>query len=546
MTWPGRNILHDAIPADGNSEYWRTLFYYNIYRFCIAIFLITASLSPLQVGSLGSNTPSLFGILSITYAALALISGVFIYQSWPRYIIICRILIATDVLFFTLFIYTSGGLGSGLELLLVITVAASGILMGGRYAMATAAIATIFLFGEHIFVILNQERKPGGFTAMGFMGLGLFVTAFFIHFLSARLRLSEVELVRHQLNIHNLSQLNQYIINKLHSGVLVVDQNRSVWLDNQRARTLVNTQNQKPRQQLSEYSPALTDATNSWIKDRTKSEQKVVLNKDTTLLVHFQPIESLDPKQAFIMLIDDLSKIEKERQNDKLIAMGHLSASIAHEIRNPLGAISHAGQLLAESDQLHDEDRRLAEIINTQSTRVNRIIQTTLELGRPSNAQIQEINLFEWLTRLLREFVQENSIADDTVELSGINTMTASFDPDQMHQVVVNLLQNALQHADPDKKPLISLELNLENRNTLPQLCIYDSGPGVPESIRERIFEPFFTTSPRGSGLGLYVARQICTGNEGALDYRTDDDNVSHFSVIFSPGKAETEQRYAQ
>ena len=403
MTWPGRNILHDAIPEDGSSEYWRTLFYYNIYRFCIAIFLITASLSPLQVGSLGSNAPHLFAILAVAYAALSLISGVFIYQSWPRYIVICRIIIATDVLFVTLFIYTSSGLGSGLELLLVITVAASGILMGGRNAMATAAFATIFLFGEHFFVILNHERKPGGFTAMGFMGLGLFVTAFFIHYLSTRLRISEVELVRHRINIHNLNQLNHYIINQLPSGILVVDQKRTIWLDNQRARSLLNTSVNAPQQHLSGYSPALMDAADRWIEDRTKSEQKLILNKDTTLLIHFQPIESLDPNRAFIVLIDDLSKIEKERQNDKLIAMGHLSASIAHEIRNPLGAISHAGQLLSESSHLHDEDERLAEIICTQSSRVNQIIQTTLELGRPSNARPQEVIIYDWLTQLLQE-----------------------------------------------------------------------------------------------------------------------------------------------
>lgn len=529
----GNNILNDVIPTDGSTEYWRTLFYYNIYRFCIAIFLITASLSPLQVGSLGSNSSSLFGIFSLAYAPFVLISGFFIYKSLLRYISICRIVIASDLVFFTLLTYTSGGLGSGLELLLVITVAASGILMGGRSAMATAALATIFLFGEHFFMILNHERKPGGFTAMGFMGMGLFVTAFFIHYLSTRLRVSETELARHQINIQNLNQLNQYIINRLPSGILVIDWDGHIWLDNQRARNLLRVVDSHTRPRLSVYSPALTNAVKAWMADRTQSEQKISLDRETTLQAHFRPIDSLESGQAFIILIDDLSKIEKERQHEKLIAMGHLSSSIAHEIRNPLGAISHAGQLLAESEHLHDEDGRLAEIINAQSRRVNRIIQTTLELGRPSNAHKIELNLIEWLSEIIDEFREEHGVSGDSIELTGDEKINASFDPEQMRQVVNNLLQNGLQHANPDKPPLVNLKIGVDEASC-PQLQVHDSGSGVPEPIRERIFEPFFTTCNKGSGLGLYIARQICTGNSGSLDYM-NSEGTCYFAVSFSP-----------
>ena len=264
----GRTILNDVIPADANTEYWRTLFYYNIYRFCIAIFLITARISPLQVGSLGSNHSSLFGIVSLAYAPLVLVSGAFIFRSWPSYFTICRVIISMDIVVITLLIYSSGGLGSGLELLLVTAVAAAGILMGGRSAMTTAAFATIFLFGEHFFVILNQERKPGGFTAMGFMGLGLFVTAFFIHYLSSRLRVSEFELERHQVNVQNLNQLNKYIINRLPSGILVIDTIGHIWLDNERARNILGVTASTSREHLSDYSPTLMNAAKTWLEDR--------------------------------------------------------------------------------------------------------------------------------------------------------------------------------------------------------------------------------------------------------------------------------------
>ena len=228
-----------------------------------------------------------------------------------------------------------------------------------------------------------------------------------------------------------------------------------------------------------------------------------------------------------------MSKLEKERQHEKLIAMGHLSSSIAHEIRNPLGAISHAGQLLAESEHLQDEDGRLAEIINTQSRRVNRIIQTTLELGRPSNAQRIDLNLHEWLSDLIDEIRQEHGVSGDSIELNGDQNMNASFDPEQMRQVVYNLLQNGLQHANPGKQPLVSLIIGVDEAGN-PQLQVHDSGPGIPEPIRERIFEPFFTTSNKGSGLGLYVARQICTSNGGSLVY-LNDEGTCYFAVSLSP-----------
>lgn len=531
-----KKILNDIIPDEGDSDYWRALFYYNFYRFCIAIFLITAGLAPINVGSLGSSEPLLFTITAILYAALALISGVFIHQGWPRYITTCQLIIASDLLFYTLLIYTSGGFGSGLEILLVISVAASGILMGGRGAFGAASVATLLLLSTHLAVIALGLRNPGGFTSLGFLGLGLFVTAFFIHYLSARLRVSEEQLIRHQLNIHNLNQLNQYIINKLHSGILVIDNNQYVWLDNQRARTLFNVQKRPfQRQRLAAYSPALIHATQEWIRDPNKLEQKVVLDKDTTLLVRFQPIGKLNPDKAFIMLIDDMSQVEKEKQNEKLIAMGHLTASIAHEIRNPLGAISHAGQLMAESSDLKKDDTRLVEIINMQSNRVNRIIQTTLELGRPATANRQRIIIFDWLSRLVEEFVRRHKIYAKEVEMDGDHSLVACFDPDQMQQVVTNILENGVRHADRHKEPLVTIRLTKSSRDNCPQIRIYDSGPGISDELRYKIFEPFFTTSSNGSGLGLYVARHICIGNDGNLEYQSDSSGTGYFCITLLP-----------
>jgi two-component system sensor histidine kinase PilS (NtrC family) len=539
----GSRILNDAIPRDGNIEFWRSLFYYNVYRFSLAIFLVTAGLSPVSVGSLSSNSPTLFSAVSLIFAFLAVVYGVMIHNSWPRYIVICRITIVSDVILIIILIYASGGLGSGLELLLVVTVAASGILMGGRNALATAAFATLLLLGEHTYIILNDERRFGGFTAMGFMGLGLFITAIFIYNLSIRLRASEAELERQQLNLKNLNQLNRYIIDQLHFGVIVVDTGLLVRLINRQALDFV----EKPAdfdlpRHLSLVSPELVHASVSWSDNHGTSEYRIPIGSDTTLLAHFQYVDDEASRQGFIIILYDESKVEKERQNDKLIAMGHLTASIAHEIRNPLGAISHAAQLLGESSTIDAEDVRLVEIIGKQSGRVNKIIETTLELGKPASVQPQVIDLHTWLESVMTDFSQQYRAEENAVALTGENGIQACVDPDQLRQVIVNLLQNGMNHSDTDFKPYVTAAVTYDHRSGLPAIEIHDSGKGVADNLTERIFEPFFTTSSSGNGLGLYVARQICIANHGELDYIHNGDNDHYFRItLAASGKSKNQ-----
>jgi len=209
--------------------------------------------------------------------------------------------------------------------------------------------------------------------------------------------------------------------------------------------------------------------------------------------------------------------------------MGRLSASIAHEIRNPLGAISHAGQLLAESSSITDDDVRLVEIIEKQSIRINQTITTILELGQRNDQNFQKISVHSWLERIIKTFNKVHSLPEDSIMLKGGENMTACGDPDQLQHVIQNLLLNSLHYSDTSSTPFITINL-AENVSTKKNtISVRDNGPGINKDIQDKIFEPFFTTSSTGNGLGLYIARKICLSNDGYLEYIHSNDGNGFF-----------------
>jgi len=531
-----RRVLNHSLPDSAGSDYWRSLFYFNLYRFSIAIFLLTAGLSELSVGSLGSRHADLFTVTSIAYAFLALVFAFMIHNGWLGYIVQSWVQIYFDLVVIVILIHASGGLGSGLEVMLIISIAAAGILLGGQHALAAAALATLFLLTEHAYVILSHQRRLGGFTAQGFMGMGLFITAFFMHYLSQRLRRSEVRVEAQQVDISELSRLNEYVIEQLDSGVLVIDADDRIRVTNARCRELLGSSGSPATgETLADCSAALTQALATWRGNMASNRHELRLPSGTSVLVRFSHLGAT-PGSGTIILMDDLSNIERERQNDKLIAMGRLSASIAHEIRNPLGAISHAGQLLGESPGLGDDDGRLVEIIAKQSRRINRTIETILDLGRPAATILAPVRLRDWLTDCAQEFIHDQGLPQDAIAVSGPGDCVACLDRTQMQLVLNNLCSNALIHGDPAGRPLIRLEVDREADTLQPLIRVFDSGPGIDENLRDRIFEPFFTTSSTGNGLGLYIARRICLDNRGDLDYIAAAATSPHFRIRLASG----------
>jgi two-component system sensor histidine kinase PilS (NtrC family) len=527
----GSQILNDRVPHEGSKDYWRSLYYFNLYRLLLAVFLVTASLADFNVGSLGSSHPDLFTVASFTYALLSILFMLSIHNGWPTYTTQCKLQILVDLIIIIILYHSSSGRGAGLEILFYVSVSASGILLGGRGALAAAAAASILLITEHSYVILTNQRPFGGFTTLGFIGGGLFITAFMIYSLTRLLKRSEVEVAQKNIDLEKLSHINDLIVEQLQSGVIVVDSSLKPILINQSGRKLLELEDSSSLPDLLE--DMLPDiALKIYTADTNEAwkTSKIFIEPGKTLLIQYKPLGEVF-QSGYIILVDDYSELEKEQRNEKFIAMGRLSASIAHEIRNPLGAISHAGQLLAESPSIMEHDSRLIEIIDQQSKRINQIIKTILDLGQSNEQKQTEFNLYEWLKETIELFNTDKKLAPGSISICGDRTIKACGDPEQLQHVVLNLLSNGVKYADSSSTPLVTLSINASKENELVTVSVTDSGPGIAPENQNRVFEPFFTTSSTGNGLGLYIARQICLGNHGALDYVPNKDG-RHFFVI--------------
>lgn len=530
----GSRILSDSTPKEGTTEYWRSLFYLNIYRMLLSVFLVTASLTNFSVGSLGSRYPEQFTYTSISYALLSLLFAVLIHIDWPGYIIQCRLQILADLIITILLYHASSGIGAGLEILLFISVSASGILLGGRAALITASTATILLILVHLYEILISQRSPGGFTALGFIGSGLFITAFIIYYLTLLLRKTEIEVAEKNVNLQKMGHINQLIVEQLESGIIVVDQSSQVVLFNNSARELLGAPGKLdiplPLDSLLNKI-SLNGATFSKISH--EKESKIELPSGKTILTRFKPLGD-KAENGYLILFDDYSQIEKEKRNEKFIAMGRLSASIAHEIRNPLGAISHAGQLLAESPSIYKEDTRLVEIIENQSRRINQIIKTILELGQQNEQNFQKIPVHDWLDKIINDFIHDNRLTENSILLSGDRVTSACGDPAQLQQVILNLLTNSLLYADASKSPMIMIDISENISGKDCSIRLSDNGPGIDRAIQDKVFEPFFTTSSTGNGLGLFIARKICLSNDAYLEYIHKESGNGYFLLTLA------------
>ncbi len=233
------------------------------------------------------------------------------------------------------------------------------------------------------------------------------------------------------------------------------------------------------------------------------------------------------------MFLDDVSTLRQHAQKLKLASLGRLTASIAHEVRNPLGAISHAAQLLHESIDVKDEEKRLVSIITEQSTRVNSIIESVLSISRRERSVVSPVNLFNWL----EEFVQEISgrmflnAGDITVECNNKDVI-ANIDSGQLFQIMWNIFENGLRYSTHSPYLILRCDINHDSSRTY--IDIIDNGNGISDELAENLFEPFFTTEKTGTGLGLFIARELCEANQASLILHKNDHNGCVFRINFS------------
>ncbi|WP_444938318.1 sensor histidine kinase [Microbulbifer sp. JMSA002] len=502
-----------------------------IYRLSIALVLLGIFYSDIGAGALGDTAPLLFLYTSVVYSLLNFGWLIFLrqqaYQVGTGQI---GIILACDILVFLLLIESSGGLNSGLGYLLLINCSIGSILLDRRMSAFFAALASLGVIGLELYNLMSGKGTSQDIVAAGSLGLLLFATVSALQYLSVRIRSANIRADQQSRQAAHLQRLAQQIIERMGTGVLVMGPTGQPELINQAARRLLGEQLHAE----SLAGSSLLQSIRQW-RD-TKGPDTSLLQGDNGRELHlnFAKLEH-ESGNSTLVFVEDNRKLAVAAQKLKLASLGHLTASIAHEIRNPLSAISHAAQLLSESSQLAEEDHYLTEIICRQSQRVNQIVENVMQLSRRQAGDPQEHDISSWLQQLIQDY-NAGSIGAGQVELDlPENPLKARFDSAQMAQVVTNLTDNALHHsqvASGKRHASISVYYNSERGCT--QLDVKDQGPGVPQAHQDKIFEPFFTTGSRGSGLGLYIARELCETNQANLYHCRSKDDMSCFRVEFA------------
>ena len=524
------------------TENWRLLRWFNIYRLILALAATALALSGAVIAPFGVAAPGLFQAAGLLYLAIAVGAVILIQFRWLTFESLTTLLAFADVVLITLLMHASQGVDSGIGLLLLVAIAGASLMLGTRLTILFAALATIAIGLEVNWAFLTQGEwvasrwRTEGYTQMGVLGIGLFATAAFSHFLARRLRATEELAQQRGVDLANLAQLNEVVIQRMQSGVLACDQSGRVRMMNKMARTFLGVKdNPGGNTTLADLSPELASQFGRWQGRITGSGRRMIDSAGYTLLARFLPIGERREDTGVLVFLEDTSVLKQQAAQLKISALARLTASIAHEIRNPLGAIAHAAQLLDETAGQNEDEARLLRIIQDQSRRMNVIIENVTQLSRRDKINPVKVQLGFWINDFVRQFALDGKNPPEIFQTVGVTDMAVCVDPDQLQQVVGNLCTNALRHCPPFAgEALIALKTG-HDKDQRPFLEVIDRGSGVPPEIVDRMFEPFFTTTAKGTGLGLYIARELCEGNGGRLDYFPGDQGVgARFRITFA------------
>ncbi len=525
-----------------DPNFWRPLRIFFLYRLLLSalLFLLYYFLDPPSF--LGSSSPKLFAVISPLYFLLVLLSALFFKSTLLDREQQAYAMLFVDIIAITLLMHASGGLASGMGMLLVVTIAGGATMMGGRAALLFASLAALAVIAEQVVFQLTYVTAET-YTHSGLLGATFMAVALLTHVLSKRARASEALASRRAVELASMAQLNDYIIQVMHTGVIALDQQGHIRVMNEVARKLLEMPDVQMGASLHADAPELMQLLERWQRNpkRDLPTLKSVPGSPEVKPIFYYLGE--EGASTILIFLEDRTQLNQQAQQMKLASLGRLTASIAHEIRNPLGAISHAGQLFAESPNLDPADRRLTEIIQTNSDRVNQVIENVMQLSRGDGAKPEEIDLHDWLLQFLSDYIDSNYIENKALD-TGLFALQIEpqpclilCDPGQLRQIFTNLCDNSLRYANLESKPAIQIIGGRPQDAEQPFVDVIDNGPGIQADRVRQIFEPFFTTGSQGAGLGLYIAKELSEVNGARLEYLPVPTGGSCFRLHFSQFK---------
>ncbi len=521
---------------------------YNVYRIVMPLVLLITFASSADNTLLGATNSTLFVQVTTGYA---IFGAVITFLSAGGGIILNnqRILTSTfiaDILAITLLMYASSGVASGLGLLLIVATASGSIMIRGRISIFLAAVATLAVFYCEIYLRLEQVIPNSQFVQTGILGIIMFATSSYIQVLTDRIYRAAQLADLQASSIVDLEKLNNEIIQRMRTGIVVVNADSRIVSMNSSAEATLgpllgsnndSKDNTADTRTLASLPEIIRDQLALWKLNPKRQPQPVTIprsNKQVQL--NFAFLNPEHDSDVLIFMEDNLQIVQRVRQM-KLASLGRLTASIAHEVRNPLGAISHASQLLRESETIGKDDKRMLEIILNHCNRVNMIIEDVLGASRQNDSSPTRINLKQWLENFIDSYEATHEQCDQislTIEPAEteINIITGQFE-----QILNNLFDNGLRYS---QKQTGKATLTLKGGQTekagdiQPYLHVIDDGAGIDEEGEAQLFEPFHTTEDGGTGLGLYISKELCEANQSQLVYGRTAAGKSCFSIYFS------------
>ena len=512
------------------SQAWQALRVYFFYRFALALFLVWAIYSGKGPSMIASHNLSVFTYTIILYTVLLGLSSIALHKAKYRYRFHAYFHLTLDLVCMPILIHSSGGIGSGLEALLLMSVAASGLLIGGLNSVGFAALCSLAFLGEVVYSNIYAVFEKTHYTEASVLGICCFAVSLFAHSMGRRAEQSERLARERGKDIERLEKLNAHIIQNLQSGVIILDPVKGIQSINQSALECFNIQESPNR--LSEISVALAQSYHLWLINPKQDSFTLDAAKESSIVARIMALETAG-KPYHMVWFEDLSVETQRIQQAKLVSLGHLAASIAHEIRNPLNVISHASQLLEETSGLKKESIKLSQLIVRHASRVNKIIDNILKLAQRKPACLEEVELNQWLNDFVEFFQEDYSPGNRNLYFNHQHNLASNLrvDPSQLKQILTNLCSNAIKHSRGSSNNRVEIIVNEADDKII--IDVVDNGMDIPEENRHKLFEPFFTTSETGTGLGLYISRELSELNQGWLEYIRNPDVGNVFRLSF-------------
>jgi two-component system sensor histidine kinase PilS (NtrC family) len=547
-----------TLSAASRATFWRSLQTFTVTRLVITVVLLLyLSIDVGRARMAGDG----YGATCLVYLIGALAFAI-LARAWRhRFLLQLGAQVMADIGFISLLYLAAGGMRSGFGLLYLFPLAGAAILAPLLMALFSAALATLFVLGESTWRIFVRFEDAPPMQA-GMTGAAFFALVLVVNRLAARLIRQEELAAQRGADLRIQQAIYRIVVDDVDDGILVLGRDGYVFSGNPAARRMLGLDGDSLRDEhddkgegsgggafrlaeVAAFEP-VAHSFAAWIAGcsgaapdaglaapadfvtikrwhELEGGVRGRLDQPVHLKLRFARVDTPDGEVGrSVIFMQDVSAIENQAQQLKLASMGRLTASIAHEVRNPLSAIGHATSLLAED--LHGPaETRLLRIVSDNVARVNRMVEDILKLSRKVQPNGTPVGLDAFLAELRAEFTETQGLAEGMVWIGDSGGRSVRFDGLHLREVLVNLLGNAVRYASG--APGSIRVFPVPDATGRVELHVQDDGPGITPEVRAHLFEPFYTTSSKGTGLGLYLARELCLNNGAMLDYeyRADD-----------------------